>query len=997
MKKRIIIFFAGLWHLISKIWVLLILGVIAGIFGNLITDYITAGSISFVDPKKLKVVSFVLSHLNLVSIILIFIVVLIFCAYWANRFQRKVLQPVPEPPPLLSDTQNHRNRELMIERVRSLWITGILEQSLEGAPPLTLRLREQPDLVPNPWRLTIQESDRNERELPLGTHITQVYDYAGRELLLLGEPGSGKTTLLLELARDLLKRAQNDDSQPIPVVFNLSSWMTKQLALADWIIEELNVKYQVPYGLGRTWIDNNEILPLLDGLDEVSLNALTSCVDAINTYKQERMVSIVVCCRLDQYLAQKRRLSLHSAVIIQPLTIEQIDSYLSVEGEQLQRLRIAIHEDMDIQTLASTPLMLSVLAKAYDDKLVEGLQAKSFSEMQQQQVFADYVRLMLQRRSINARYTFFRTKYWLTWLARQMVQHNQAEFYMEQMQPDWLPKNHLYPLYYVVVVRLCIILLSGLGTGVVLGLVGRIFDLGGPVIGPIGGCICGLVFGLTNRVEPEIKPTENVTWSWVNMWQRLVKNESLRNGIVVGLIMVLVTGSVFGLSLGLTMGLTVGLISGVFSDISHEMQDKHISFSTLNQGICRVSENSIFVGFVFGLNFCLIGGLASALVLVLVFSLIGGLLGGLAVGLLTGLAFGLLGCLAVGLVSGLITKFSRKMLHRSPARVGLISGLVFGLVSSLVIGLKSDLFIGLAASLILSTLFGASGILAGKLANRILNNPNISAKVINGLVVGLNSGLMFGLVMVLLNGLIADLTFSIVMGLILGLVGGFISGLVSGVFSQGVSELEFSKAIRRFWRSIWKRLIKFESLKNALIVGLVIGLTSGIAFGPIKGLIGGLSVGLLSGLIFEFTGGLSKGLSSEILDKHSLTIPNQGIRSSARNSIRVGLLFGSINCLLFGFVGWLFFGSGLFWGLIAGTIGGTAAGLLNGGIACIQHYSLRLLLWYSGCMPLNYSRFLDYAAERILLRKVGGGYIFVHSLLLAYVATLDNTINSDKK
>jgi hypothetical protein len=33
--------------------------------------------------------------------------------------------------------------------------------------------------------------------------------------------------------------------------------------------------------------------------------------------------------------------------------------------------------------------------------------------------------------------------------------------------------------------------------------------------------------------------------------------------------------------------------------------------------------------------------------------------------------------------------------------------------------------------------------------------------------------------------------------------------------------------------------------------------------------------------------------------------------------------------------------------------------------------------------------FLDEAAERLLLRKVGGGYIFVHRLLLEYFASLE--------
>jgi hypothetical protein len=43
----------------------------------------------------------------------------------------------------------------------------------------------------------------------------------------------------------------------------------------------------------------------------------------------------------------------------------------------------------------------------------------------------------------------------------------------------------------------------------------------------------------------------------------------------------------------------------------------------------------------------------------------------------------------------------------------------------------------------------------------------------------------------------------------------------------------------------------------------------------------------------------------------------------------------------------------------------------------------------SAVEPLNYVRFLDYAAGRIFLRKVGGGYIFVHRLLLEYFASLE--------
>jgi hypothetical protein len=73
---------------------------------------------------------------------------------------------------------------------------------------------------------------------------------------------------------------------------------------------------------------------------------------------------------------------------------------------------------------------------------------------------------------------------------------------------------------------------------------------------------------------------------------------------------------------------------------------------------------------------------------------------------------------------------------------------------------------------------------------------------------------------------------------------------------------------------------------------------------------------------------------------------------------------------------------GLSMGLLFGLIGG----LHFGGRTCLYHFALRLVLWHKNFAPLNYIRFLDYATARIFLRKVGGGYIFVHRMLLEYFA-----------
>lgn len=69
----------------------------------------------------------------------------------------------------------------------------------------------------------------------------------------------------------------------------------------------------------------------------------------------------------------------------------------------------------------------------------------------------------------------------------------------------------------------------------------------------------------------------------------------------------------------------------------------------------------------------------------------------------------------------------------------------------------------------------------------------------------------------------------------------------------------------------------------------------------------------------------------------------------------------------------------------------TKCGIFSGaivGFACIQHLTLRFILYRANYIPWNYTHFLEYTTERIFLQKVGEGYIFVHRLLLEHFAAL---------
>lgn len=107
-------------------------------------------------------------------------------------------------------------------------------------------------------------------------------------------------------------------------------------------------------------------------------------------------------------------------------------------------------------------------------------------------------------------------------------------------------------------------------------------------------------------------------------------------------------------------------------------------------------------------------------------------------------------------------------------------------------------------------------------------------------------------------------------------------------------------------------------------------------------------------------------------------------------SILNALVIGPGIGLLFFIV---FFGTGVVTGMFSayltraiffGFIITGYAALWYGGIDVIYHYALRFLLFLSGSIPFRYAAFLDDATQRLFLRKVGGGYIFLHRLLLEH-------------
>jgi hypothetical protein len=101
----------------------------------------------------------------------------------------------------------------------------------------------------------------------------------------------------------------------------------------------------------------------------------------------------------------------------------------------------------------------------------------------------------------------------------------------------------------------------------------------------------------------------------------------------------------------------------------------------------------------------------------------------------------------------------------------------------------------------------------------------------------------------------------------------------------------------------------------------------------------------------------------------------------------LGLFIGLFGVLIFGLLNAL--GVGLIAGIILGLAGGLDIGLANGGGSYLRHRLLVWLLRRQGLIPPNLIGFLDYADSRILLRRAGGGYLFIHRRLQDYLRDRD--------
>jgi hypothetical protein len=469
-----------------------------------------------------------------------------------------------------SQARRRRHLRILLDKVRSFWVDGVLARSIEGADLIPLGKRLHPGAVEQPWEGVVPEATPAAGELPTEKPVAALFGELGHALLVLDGVGSGKTVTLLDLAREAVDRAEQDPLQPIPVVLNLSSWTDPRQSIAGWVVAELNTKYQIPTGLGRQWLADNDLTLLLDGLDEVDARRRPACIAALNQFRQDHgLVQIGVCSRTEAYEAAGHRLKLSGAILLEPLTAEQIDQYLAAAGPGAAALRTILQEDTALQALARSPLMLNMMRRAYQGVPLDALRSERLDSAEERRALLldRYVERMFGAVAGTEaeRYPRAQTTRWLAWLARGMERHGQNLFLIEHLQPSWLP-GRAQPWLYALLTRLIAGLALGLSSVAWGFLLAR---LRGPawgylLVGAVGGLLMGVVDGWRFELRHGNGARQPAPGSEPGRRAADVALAVLLAGLASAAIYWLRTrwGIIFGLKEGLMFALMFGLVFG---------------------------------------------------------------------------------------------------------------------------------------------------------------------------------------------------------------------------------------------------------------------------------------------------------------------------------------------------------------------------------------------------------------------------------------------------
>lgn len=454
--------------------------------------------------------------------------------------------------------------------VRKQWTDEASLRGLRSPEPIRIRWASTGrPVAAELWK--VLDADGIGRPLQVRGNLHQVIEVfrqtSSRQLVILGEPGAGKSVLAMLFALGL------PPDEPVPVLLAVSSWNPLQEDLHAWLDRRMVEEYSWlansdVYGpdAAMRLITNKQVLPVLDGLDEMSDELRPIAVKALDRTVADRY-PLVVTCRTTEYRNAVDRnggFLAHAMVLeIQPVSIGDAVSFLTGADPRPERWQEFIdhlhtHPDGPLAHALRSPLMIDLARTVYNvpggkpDEMLETANFPSQHDIENH-LFDAFLRVTYQNLTtppgsrpgaVLVPYAEKQARKWLRFIAGHLTASKEPEFAWWRLE-----RAVSTPVRST---------LAGI-------LAALIFGFGGSYFGLVIGFTYAMAFGLAAGVASafgRIREPSRVQVTFRGHGSSLLRR--LTASLVVGFVMTLVVDTVNGMIVAATVA--VALVTHLLLD-----------------------------------------------------------------------------------------------------------------------------------------------------------------------------------------------------------------------------------------------------------------------------------------------------------------------------------------------------------------------------------------------------------------------------------------------